>query len=1001
MRGRVYQAGLVGLLLLCLLATAGCHLCRQIFHKTGSRPTLTVLVDSDPASRPTDTPEVGDSISVGLDGLEPGERIEIYLRDDLGQEWSYARVFADARGEIEPFVFWYHSGVIGITSLPIDFKPDPSFRTFEEAEEHFAAHPLILEAVDAQGEIVAQRTWTLRPRRQPMVFPSSPEGVLMNALHATDEDVFVSGRYFPAGATVHLALVANQHVWNLGDPIRDLTGENLGSELHTVTLAPGQTSFTVPLWTRERSRPGSYDIVARIGEPFGRAGLKADDILSYDDDSGVVLYMIVNGNIVFDVAGRMRSAPAKFEFSDSFEKGENVFGAVDPTDVPALHMGGNYAAYYVVDDQAEAYWDGMSPTLTDVSGGFEIQRVKYWCINASRRNIWPGATQPEPIKGYDVVVDFGSVPAMTSGDFTPDNTYTKGTDFLDGYQDVGFYVFEDPSSVGPYSVGDVELDDPNGIPGMPFDPMGITGPDYVIDLAWGFIMYPATMAGTAQPVSNLETSYPVALFLHGRHRNCDSNGSAAGGTATYEWPGNCADANRIPNHRGYDYILERLASQGIIAVSIDAFEIQKDNGLYNYDARGRLVLKWLDKLRDWNDNGTDPFGGIFQGKIDMSRIALSGHSRGGEGVVAAQHLNKSWPNPHSILAVNVIGPTDQNQLVIAGGGGPSGIYYPMTDSAYYATIGARDGDIDDYHGIRFYDRAYPQGMANRKNKSIAFIYGANHNLFNTVWTPSADLGVLNPWASAFNDGPVSGFVMTAAPQRAIARTTLAAFFRWHLQGLDPYKEIFTGRLEPAAIDNDHIYWSYQDEERLALDDFEQLPQTPAQNSQGGMNSGPGFSTLQERLFNNWRPSYLPGLPTLTSVFHDTLGLRLAWNAPATYTATFPAGIDATPYSHLTFRVGKLLADRFIQVPAVDLRLKVNVKDGSLNSAMWDLQTQQFDPIPHPYWRGYYPFVLSSVRVPLKNLVMNNSGVNLADIREITITTEGNDELIFDDLEFGR
>ena len=52
----------------------------------------------------------------------------------------------------------------------------------------------------------------------------------------------------------------------------------------------------------------------------------------------------------------------------------------NPTDVPAVHTGGNYAAYYVVEDQPASYWDGASPTLTDVSGGIEIQRVKYWCI---------------------------------------------------------------------------------------------------------------------------------------------------------------------------------------------------------------------------------------------------------------------------------------------------------------------------------------------------------------------------------------------------------------------------------------------------------------------------------------------------------------------------------------------------------------------------------------------------------------------------------------------
>ena len=70
------------------------------------------------------------------------------------------------------------------------------------------------------------------------------------------------------------------------------------------------------------------------------------------------------------------------------------------------------------------------------------------------------------------------------------------------------------------------------------------------------------------------------------------------------------------------------------------------------------MLKFLDKLRDWSANGSDPFGRIFNGKLDLSRVALSGHSRGGEGVAAADVLNATWPAPHSILAVNAIAPTD-------------------------------------------------------------------------------------------------------------------------------------------------------------------------------------------------------------------------------------------------------------------------------------------------------------------------------------------------------
>lgn len=201
-------------------------------------------------------------------------------------------------------------------------------------------------------------------------------------------------------------------------------------------------------------------------------------------------------------------------------------------------------------------------------------------------------------------------------------------------------VFEGPATWGPFPVGQVELNDPNGISGIT-DPTGTTGPTQSITLAWARIMYPAVTAGAGTPVSAVRSRYPVALFLHGRHFNCDTDGSGPGlvGSYSFAYP----VANRIPSHEGYNYIMERLASQGIFSISISAHDIQPGLGAWDHDARGRLILKFLDKLKDWTVNGTDPFGGIFAGKLDMARIALAGHSRGGEGVVAAQQLNKTWP----------------------------------------------------------------------------------------------------------------------------------------------------------------------------------------------------------------------------------------------------------------------------------------------------------------------------------------------------------------------
>jgi hypothetical protein len=994
-----------------------------------------VAITSDGGAGPESAPVIGESMTLALDRLRPNQRADIYLNDDDGKEWSYARVFADEKGRVAPFVFWYHTGVIGRppSGVKIGAHPDPAFVTFEEAEEYFANHALTLAVRDGKGELIAELPVKLGQRTKPTIYPSGDDGILMNSFNVYEDAPHVSARNLPAGAKVSIAVVENQRFWHEGAQIRDLTGKDGAAQVDTFQLAPGETRFTRPVWNLADARPGAYDIILRVNDDFRDPRLRPDDIVSYGDDTAFLMFVIINGNTVIDIAGRTKSFPAKFEFNDSFEKGETVWGAVDPTDVPAVHPGGSYAAYTVVDDQPDSYWDGVAPNLMDVSAdGARIHRVKYWCLNGTRDIIWPNATQSEPIKAYDVVVDFGSVPAMNSSQFVPDNTYNKGTDFIDGYQDAGFYLFEDPSSPGPFTnVATVDYLNETGITGMPYDPGtpgdptdpgGITGPDYIIDLAWARIMYPAQSAGANPPVSTAQATYPVALFEHGRHANCDSNGSAAGGVGSYEPPGSCAPANRIPSHRGYDYIMSRLASQGIIAISIDTAEIQDDNGAWNYDVRGRLILKWLDILRTWHLSGTDPWGGIFQGKLDLTKIALSGHSRGGEGVIAAEHLNDTWPTPHSIVAINAIAPTDQNYL--------GGISYIPDEAAYYLTIGARDGDVSNMQGLRTYDRAYPQGAPNRDDKMLATIYGANHNYFNTIWTDAAALGGPNPWASARDDAlnPFDGttvqapgaYVMPAADQRQAALTTIAAFFRRYLQrdldpSLDAYKEIFTGRVKPAAVQNDQIYWAYQDKERTAVDNFEQRPVDVAHNSLCdsttlvcGTTSNTGFSSVAEALLTNWLSSsnYTapPPLPPQDSAFyHATLGLKLSWVAAGTYETNLPGGLDVSGYTHLSFRAAKKVTGAV--APGPDVNLFVDVEDGSGTRAAWVFRTDQFDPIPHPYLRNPTKrpnqALLTGVRIPLRKFQQHSSGVDLTDLVKIIITTQGSGEIGIDDIEFGK
>lgn len=956
-------------------------------HRSWVAPGVTLAL-GDPAGvapKPLDALEVGDSLSVGLSGATPNAPVEFLLQDERGREWSYARVHSDARGNVPSTLFWYQSGVIGTTTRPTRFKPDPSFLTFEEAETFFENNPLRLIVREARGRELARQVFRPKRRQTPFVYPSNAEGILENAVNARTEDLYVSGRNFPRGATVNLFLVPNRFGWRAGDAFTAMAGA-----VRRVQLGPNETRFTARVWDRGAAQPGAYDIIARVADQPGRAVVSNDDIISFGDDTGVILYMIINGNVVIDSAGRMKDSPAYFEFSDSFEKGQDVYAAVDPTDVPAMHPGGNYAAYWTVAHQPAAYWDAPAPALVDVSSdGRDIARVKYWCINGTRHRIWPAATQTAPMAAYDVVVDFGSVPANDHTQFVDDNKYDKGVDFIDGYSAEGFWVFEDPGTSGSALVGTVEYLDPAGISGIT-DPTGMTGPTEPVTLGWARIMYPATMAGTAMPVAG--GPLPIAVFLHGRHVNCDADGSGPGLTGSYS---TCPQSQRVPSHEGYNYIMERLASQGIFCISINTYDIQTDLGAWDYNARGRLVLKFLDKLRDWTTSGTDPFGGLFNGKLDMSRVALSGHSRGGEGVVAAQVLNATWPTPHSILAVNAIAPTDQDWNT-----------HYLPSMPYYLLVGARDGDVSTMQGFRTYDHAYPQGMVNRKAKAVAYVFGANHNYFNTIWTDTAALGTPNPWARSEDDCPAPFCTdpMTAAAQRQVALTTISAFFRWHLQGITPYREILTGRVQPSAMDNAKVFWTFQDGDRSAIDDFEQQPPfAPATNSVMGNVTAPGFTKFEERLLSCDGTWYVPAPANDWHFCHDTIGLKLGWGAGQTYTTNIPAGParDASAFSHLTFRAAKWATG--VPTTGPDVTLFVNVEDNMGRQAAVAVQSSAFGRIPHPFAGSLSTNLsqMAGIRIPLRYFTRNNSQVDLTNIVKITIQTTGTAEIGIDDIEFGK
>lgn len=872
---------------------------------------------------------------------------------------SYARLTANARGEIAPFIIWYHSGVIGCAvdvarsgqHFPVAYKDfDDAARALEGQRLTVVLREARLprpgETVTAPPAAAAARLdIPTTPRKSPMVFPSDRNGCLINSAETSSRDLYVSGRNFRPGERLEIAVVPNQRQWRVDDAINDVTGIS-GAAAPNAVRADERGRFTAMVWDQKLQRRGTYDIVTRrldLGTIVqGPAKVRAVDIVSYAHDTAFILFLYYPpGGSLMDIAGRPLNHFPYFEFADSFaDTNDDVWGAVDPTYVPVGHTGGIYAAYYVVDHRSTPQWV-MNSSLTDVSGGPEIMPVKAGCVNGTDVIIWHA---PLTAGNYDVVVNFGTVPAMSAGSFVDDFTYDSAVDFLDGGVQIGFRVAPDPYSLGPVAIGqasysfDNALFLSNGVSTFEGGAAGSTN----VDLR-AVVRYPATAAGTNTPVT--AGAHPIFIMEHGNHSFCNV------GAATHDA---CPPAQRKLNHMGYMHLLDELASRGIIAVSIDAYDLTGPVPQW-IPERGDLILKHLEFWSHLNDSATyptymDPFAGLFTGHVDMTRISVSGHSRGGEASVSSWVRNQLRPpaQQFAIGSVSSIAPVD-------------GQGYVLGDVPYFVILPASDCDVSNLSGARIYDRA---GTAtNLTVKSGIDVYGANHNFFNTVW-------------AADNDdcgGPGRIDYIPAADQQKIGEVYLAAFVRSQLLSEVVYEDLLRGQMTFPSTAGRKIYSFRHEKNHLKVD-----AGTAAGTASGGATA----------------------IVVANPSVHQTQADRLGWSGSGQiYTYTL-APTDVSGFEVLSFRAAQTNA---AVNPATGQEFEVRLTGGGNNRLTY---TGLFDPIPKPYDRGLGPNnqnVMTTVRIPLHSFIMNNSHVDLTAINKVELVffNPSQGEIYVDDVEFSR
>ncbi len=200
--------------------------------------------------------------------------------------------------------------------------------------------------------------------------------------------------------------------------------------------------------------------------------------------------------------------------------------------------------------------------------------------------------------------------------------------------------------------------------------------------------------------------FPLVLIVHGNHN-----------------PRDFSDP-------GYAYLGELLASRGYILTSVDMNFV--NGGIRDEnDARGWLLLKHLEAWREFSETEDNP----FYGQVDMERITLIGHSRGGEAVGHAAAFNRLRHYPDDanvefafdfgIRSIIAIAPVDGQYQ-------PTGRLVPVENVNYLVFHGSHDGDVTSFHGLRQYHRIrFTDGEP--WFKAAIYVYRANHGQWNTVW----------------------------------------------------------------------------------------------------------------------------------------------------------------------------------------------------------------------------------------------------------------------------
>jgi len=474
---------------------------------------------------------------------------------------------------------------------------------------------------------------------------------------------------------------------------------------------------------------------------------------------------------------------------------------------------------------------------------------------------------------------------------------------------------------------------------------------------------------------------PFVLFLHGRHQYCYGDA-----TTPQDKPWPCAKGEKpVPSYRGYDGAAQALASNGYQVVSISSNAVNAyDGDVYDAGAQARaeLILHHLELWKKWSTTGGAPFGAKYVGKVDLQNIGLMGHSRGGEGVARAAIVNADRGGQFGIRAVLPLAPVDFARSTVPG-------------VAMSVILPTCDGDVSDLQGQKFYDDTRHSVTGDAATRSTVTVLGANHNFFNTEWTPGQSAAPSNDdWGGDEKASPCGAKYagrLKAKEQQAVGTAYLSGFFRLHLGHEKQFLPLFDGSDARAASAGRAVVRVVSQAPLASRRDVNRFDQALPKGALTGKASAATCSgvKLQSTLAAtpacvvtdgsgdspHWDPAWFAArTPTMVATrlsWRDKTGV-LRLNLPA-------AQRDVRKFAALSFRTAPDPAG----APKTDLSVRVVDGRGKAVSVPVSKVSDALTRLPGPKENGLPKTLLRTVRIPLSLL----KGVNLKDVRSVELRTD--------------